>query len=252
MEKLIKINYESVYPVSARELHEALEIKTAFKDWFPRMAEYGFEQGKDFNPLKIEQVQIEGGRRVQRDITDYHITIDMAKELCMIQRTEKGKQCRKYFLDVEKAWNTPEQIMARALKMADRTIAKLTQSNSELTAKVETDKPKVLFADSVTASDDTILIRALAKLICQNGYEIGEKRLYEWLRNNGYLIKANCADRNLPTQKSMDLKLFVVKETTRIDPDGFTKVDKVTKVTGKGQQYFINKFAQFRQQKLSL
>lgn len=126
MNDLIRINYSTKEPtVSARELHEGLEIKTAFKDWFPRMADYGFEIGKDFNPLKNEQVRIEGSREVTRELLDYQISIDMAKQICMIQRTEKGRQYRQYFLDLEKAWNTPEQIFARALKMADRTIESL-------------------------------------------------------------------------------------------------------------------------------
>ena len=109
MHGLIKINYDTDHPtVSARDLHEGLEIKTAFKDWFPRMAEYGFEIGKDFNPLKNEQVRIEGSREVTRELVDYQISVDMAKQICMIQRSEKGKQYREYFLELEKAWNTPE------------------------------------------------------------------------------------------------------------------------------------------------
>lgn len=245
MEQLISINYESDYPVSARELHEALEVKTAFKDWFPRMAEYGFEDKRDFSSKMSEST---GGR----PSVDYQITIDMAKELCMIQRTEKGKKCRQYFIDLEKAWNTPELIMARALKAADCTITKLTQSNLELTETAKRNEPKVIFADAVSASDDTILIRELAKLISQNGYEIGEKRLYEWLRSNGYLIRANSIDYNRPTQRAMEMKLFVVKEWAITNPDGSTKVQSVTRVTGKGQQYFINKFTAVGQQKLNL
>ena len=116
---LIPINYDGKQPmVSARDLHEGLEIKTAFKDWFPRMVEYGFTSGNDFNPLKNEQVRLEGNREVKREILDYQISVDMAKQICMIQRSEKGKQYRQYFIDLEKAWNTPEQIFARALKMA--------------------------------------------------------------------------------------------------------------------------------------
>lgn len=113
-------------------------------------------------------------------------------------------------------------------------------------------EPKVIFADAVAASDDTILVGELAKLICQNGYDIGEKRLYEWLRNNGYLIKGDRADRNLPTQRSMDMKLFVVRKSVRINADGISRVDKVTRVTGKGQQYLINKFSEMGQQKFCL
>lgn len=119
MNEIIKINYETEQPtVSARDLHDGLEIKTAFKDWFPRMAEYGFEAGKDFCSKMSEST---GGRPA----IDYQITVDMAKQICMIQRSEKGRQYRQYFLDLEKAWNTPEQVMARALKVAGQTIDKL-------------------------------------------------------------------------------------------------------------------------------
>ena len=116
MNELIKINHEAETPtVSARDLHAGLEIKTAFKDWFPRMAEYGFEAEKDFCSKMSEST---GGRPA----VDYEISVDMAKQICMIQRSEKGKQYRQYFLDLEKAWNTPEQVFARALKMADKEI----------------------------------------------------------------------------------------------------------------------------------
>lgn len=166
MEEIIKINYDAEHPtVSARELHEGLEIKTAFKDWFPRMAEYGFEIGKDFNMLKNERVQIEGSREVKREIVDYQISVDMAKQICMIQRSEKGRQYRQYFLDLEKAWNTPEQVMARALKMAGKTIDKLKSQNTVLLEDVQRMKPKEIFADAVATSHTSILIGDLAKLI---------------------------------------------------------------------------------------
>lgn len=203
MEEIIKINYDAEQPtVSARELHEGLEIKTAFKDWFPRMAEYGFEIGKDFNMLKNERVQIEGSREVKREIVDYQISVDMAKQICMIQRSEKGRQYRQYFLDLEKAWNTPEQVMARALKMAGKTIDKLKSQNTVLLEDVQRMKPKEIFADAVATSHTSILIGDLAKLIKQNGVDIGQKRLFSWLRDNGYLIKRNGSEWNMPTQRS--------------------------------------------------
>jgi len=108
--------------------------------------------------------------------------------------------------------------------------------------KIEQDKPKVLFADAVAVSNSTILIGELAKLIKQNGIDIGEKRLFEWLRNNGYLISRRGTDYNAPTQRAMELKLFKVKETVITHSDGHVTVSKTTKVTGNGSQYFINKF----------
>lgn len=242
MNDLMRINYSTKEPtVSARELHEGLEIKTAFKDWFPRMAECGFEIGKDFNPLKNEQVRIEGSREVTRELLDYQISVDMAKQICMIQRTEKGRQYRQYFLDLEKAWNTPEQIFARALKMADRTIESLKQQNEGLLKDVGRMRPKEIFADAVACSQTSILVGDLAKILKQNGVDTGQKRLFEMLRNEGFLIKGG-SSKNMPTQRSMEMGLFEVKESTISNPDGSMRVTKTTKVTGKGQQYFINRF----------
>lgn len=115
MRELIPVSYDNPErpTVSGRELHDFLEIKTAYKDWFPRMCEYGFTEGEDFNPLRIERVQDEGGRMVSRTVDDHQLTIPMAKELCMIQRNERGKQARQYFLAVEAKWNSPEAVMRR-------------------------------------------------------------------------------------------------------------------------------------------
>ena len=165
MEEIIKINYESEQPtVSARELHEGLEIKTAFKDWFPRMTAYGFEENQDF----ILVAQKRATNNPKNPITtcnDYQISIDMAKQICMIQRTDKGKQYRQYFIDLEKAWNTPEQVMARALKIANNEIEKLKTDNRVLIADTERMKPKEIFADAVSSSKDSCLIGDLAKII---------------------------------------------------------------------------------------
>ena len=145
--------YESENPtVSARELHEKLNIKTAFKDWFPRMCEYGFEDGKDFFPKMEEST---GGRPSE----EFAMKIDMAKEICMLQRSPEGKQIRQYFIDLEKAWNTPEQVFARALKMADKTIEKLKHNNALLLEDNVRMKPKEVFADAVATSQSTILIQ---------------------------------------------------------------------------------------------
>lgn len=111
-----------------------------------------------------------------------------------------------------------------------------------LEAQIEADRPKVLFADAVSASHTSILVGELAKLISQNGYKIGANRLFAWMRENGYLIKRKGSDWNMPTQRSMDLKLFEIKETNVQHADGHISVNKTPKVTGKGQQYFINKF----------
>lgn len=242
MNELLKINYEAEQPtVSARDLHEALEINTRFNDWFSRMAESGFENGVDFNLLKNEKVRLEGNREVKRDIMDYQISVDMAKQICMIQRSEKGKQYRQYFIDLEKAWNTPEQIFARALKMADQKIEKLKETNAGLLEDVERMRPKEIFADAVKASTSSILIGDLAKLLRQNGVDTGQKRLFEQLRNEGYLMKTG-SSRNMPKQKYVANGFFQIKETVISNPDGSVRMTKTTKVTGKGQQYFLNKY----------
>ena len=195
--ELIKVN-EMEQTVSARELHEALEVKTAFKDWFPRMCEYGFSEETDFNLLKIERVQIEGAREVKREIIDYELSIDMAKEICMLQRSEKGKEIRRYFIDLEKAWNTPEQIMARALKVAAQTIERKDRL-------IESLKPKADFFDAVADSKTAISMNEVSKVLAVKGY--GRNKLFEFLRQSGVLDR-----RNLPYQKYVDAGWFRIIE----------------------------------------
>lgn len=239
MQELIKINYETEQPtVSARDLHEGLEIGTKFATWFPRMAEYGFLENVDY---KICYPNLGSENHGGQNMVDYQISVDMAKQICMIQRTDKGRQYRQYFLDLEKAWNTPEQVFARALRMAEKTIEKLKGDNTALLEDVNRMRPKEIFADAVSASKTSILIGDLAKILKQNGVEIGQKRLFEKLRNEGFLIKSG-SSKNMPTQRSMEMELFEVKEGTYIDSSGRNITTKTTKVTGKGQQYFINKF----------
>ena len=241
MNELLKINYETEQPtVSARELYEGLEIKTAFKDWFPRMAAYGFEENQDFI-LVAQKRATNNPKNPVATYNDYQISVDMAKQICMIQRSEKGKLYRQYFIDLEKAWNTPEQVMARALKLADRTIDTLKEDNKKLIDENERMKPKEIFADAVSASTSSILIGDLAKLLRQNGVDTGQKRLFEQLRNEGYLMKTG-SSRNMPTQRYVADGLFQIKETVISNPDGSVRMTKTTKVTGKGQQYFLNKY----------
>lgn len=185
MNELLKVNYDSEQPtVSARELHAGLEIKTAFKDWFPRMCEYGFRDGADFNPLNFEQVRMEGNREVKREITDYQISVDMAKQICMIQRSEKGRMYRQYFLDLEKAWNTPEQVMARALRMANRSIESLKDRCTFLGEQVvEQQKiigelqPKANYVDTILQSKSLVLTTQIAK-----DYGMSARRLNQILK----------------------------------------------------------------------
>ena len=234
MNEILKVDVDT-QTVSARELHEKLHISTRFNDWFPRMCEYGFSEGSDFYS-KMSKTK-NGGR----PSTDYDISVDMAKQICMIQRTPEGKACRQYLIDLEKAWNTPEQVMARALRIADRQIEELKSHNLQLEQKIEADKPKTIFADAVSTSKTSILVGDLAKLICQNGYQIGQKRLFSWLRDNGYLVKSG-SSYNMPMQRYVEQGLFEVKESNVQNPDGSVRTTRTTKVTGKGQVYFVNKF----------
>ena len=218
--------------ISGRELHEALEVKTRYNDWFERMINYGFEENQDFTAITQKRVTAQGN---VTNFTDHALTLDTAKEIAMIQRSEPGKRARQYFIQIEKAWNSPEMIMQRALKIANSTIY-------QLETQIEKDKPKVLFADAVATTKTSILVGELAKIIKQNGVEIGQHRLFEWLRQNGFLIKRKGVDYNMPTQYSMERELFEIKETSITHSDGHVSISKTPKVTGKGQQYFINKF----------
>ena len=232
MNELIKVTYDNDRPaVSARDLHEFLEVGSEYSHWFKRMCEYGFTEGQDYSPFLTNRVDGLSGKPRQ----DAILTIDMAKELCMLQRNEKGKQARQYFIQLEKDWNSPEKVMARALQIANRKL-------QTLEAQAEEDRPKVLFAVSVAASQTSILIFALAKILKQNGVNIGGNRLFEWMRKKGYLVRRKGSDYNMPTQRSMELGLFEVKETSVSHSDGHISVNKTPKVTGKGQQYFINAF----------
>lgn len=138
--------------------------------------------------------------------------------------------------------DTPESIMARAVLVAQDTITRLQARTSALEARAEVDRPKVVFADSIEVSRSTILVGELAKLVKQStGHDIGQRRMFDWLRDNGFLHKRG-SDRNMPTQKSMDMGLIVIKEGSRIGSSGESHITKTPKITGKGQIYFINTF----------
>ena len=230
MNELIKVDFSGERPaVSARELHEFLGVETRFNDWVSRMCEYGFLEGEDFYSFLSKTPT--GGRPAQ----DAALSIDMAKEICMLQRNEKGKLARQYFLALERDWNSPERVMARALEIAHKKLRCLEEQR-------ELDRPKVLFANAVAAARTSILVGELAKVLKQNGVDMGQNRLFTWLRENGYLIRRNGNDYNMPTQKAMEMGLFEIKETVVAHADGHTDTKKTPKVTGRGQQYFINKF----------
>lgn len=233
MKELFKINYEADrITLSARELHEFLEIGTQYTKWFERMSEYGFDENIDYRAISQKRLTAQGN---ETTYVDHEISLDMAKEIAMIQRNEKGKQARQYFIEVEKQWNSPERVIARGYIEAKKQLDDLNKQVIEM-------KPKAMFADAVSSSKTSILVGDLAKLLKQNGYHIGANRLFEKLRNEGYLIKRKGCDWNMPTQKSMELELFEIKESTHLDGNGCNVTTKTPKVTGKGQVYFVNKF----------
>ena len=224
--------------ISGRQLHMALDVQTRYNDWFARMCEYGFTEGVDFysNLSKTSEV---GGR----PSVDHLMTLSMAKEIAMLQRTDKGKEVRRYFIQLEEDWNTPEKVVARALVYSNKMLANARAQLTRATERIALDAPKVRFAESVADSEGTILIRELAKILKQNGYETGEQRLYAQLRHEGYLISnRKAADYNTPTQRAAQMGLFVIKKSVITTASGETRVQNTTKVTGKGQVYFVNRY----------
>ena len=200
MNELIKVNYDNDTPtVSGRELHELLDVKTAYKDWFPRMCEYGFAEGTDFCSFLSEST---GGRPA----TDHQLTIEMAKEICMLQRNDKGKQVRQYFLNLEKAWNTPEMVMSRALKMAENQICKLQAVNSELTVKNQILQPKADFFDELIDRHLLTSFRETAKEL-----NIKEKKFINFLIDKKYIYRDKKG--KLMPYSSKNNGLFELKET---------------------------------------
>ena len=192
----VSLNENQEPVVSGRQLYQVLGVKTPYSMWFDRMVEYGFTENQDFllNNF-VKQIGRGGHNKI-----DHVLKLDMAKEIAMIQRTDKGKEARQYFIQVEKDFNSPEKIMAQALKIADRKIIKLE-------ATIEEQRPKVIFANAVSASHTSILVGDFAKLMRQNGLNFGQNRMFAWLRENGYLISRKGHSWNMPTQKAMDLGL---------------------------------------------
>ena len=219
--------------VDARELHIALKNKRQFADWIKqRIDQYGFIEDVDFttfhNFVKRE------GSNLGSKTTEYALTLDTAKEIAMVENNEEGKKIRRYFIEVEKK--------ARNMFDIPKTLPEALRKAAELAEQLEAQKPKVLFAESVETSKNSVLINELSKILKQNGYDIGQNRLFEKLREEGYLIKQKGQNWNLPTQKSMELGLFEVKKTVVNKPNGDIITKPTTKVTGKGQIYFVNKF----------
>lgn len=202
MTELIKINYDNDRPtVLGRDLYEALEVKTAYKDWFPRMCEYGFTEGTDYCSFLSDRSDGKAGKPKN----DHQLTLEMAKEICMVQRSEKGKQCRQYFIAVEEQFNNPQAIMARALRVADEELKRLNIAVSKLTVDNQIMKPKADYFDELVDRNLLTNFRETAKQLgCK------EKNFVQFLIDRKYVYRDK-RGRLMPYAKKND-GLFEVKE----------------------------------------
>jgi len=217
-------NMEAV--VSGRELHEKLGIETRYNDWIRRMIEYGFVENIDFVALTQKRVTAQGNEIAQQD---HVIKLDMAKEICMIQRNEKGKLFRQYFIQIEKDYNSPERTIQRALLYSQAQVKRLE-------AKIEEDRPRVSFAETIEKSSDSILVRELSKILANENIHIGQNKLYSLLRRWGYIFQNSTE----PTQKAVQQGLFKINERVIKSVKGDI-LSRTTMVTGKGQVFLLDK-----------
>lgn len=220
-----KYNDKGEMSFSGRELHAFLEITERYNSWFERMKQYGFVELIDFTSVKNFTVVNNGAKR---EIADHEMTIDMAKEISMIQRNERGKQARQYFLHMERLWNSPEMVIKRAMDFQQQKIVMLE-------TKIQEDEPYTNFGKVVSMSDGAINVGAFAKILYdKHGINIGRNKLIAWMRDKGYLIKQEGAEKNLPKQKYIERGWFkvrpaIVKRTVGDIQSG------TTLITGKGQ-----------------
>lgn len=228
MNELITINYESERPtVSGRALHEALEINTPYTQWFGRMTEYGFTEDEDYT-LVSQNCETNNPKNPYTTRYDHALTIPMAKELCMLQRNEKGKQFRQYFIKVEEAWNSPEMIMKRALEIANANVKKLQIKVASLSVDNEIMKPKADYFDELVERNTLTNFRETAKQL-----DIGEKKFIRYLVEHKYIYRDKRG--KLMPYADKNNGLFEIKET-------FNEKTKwsgtQTLVTPKGRETF--------------
>jgi len=240
MNNLIPINYDNDrQTVSARTLHEFLEVESNYTTWFNRMTEYGFNENIDFQTcLPNLESESHGGQNKQ----DHQITVEMAKELCMIQRTEKGKQARQYFIELERQWNTPEAVMARAVKMADKKILSLESGIKERDDIIKELTPAAEFGKTVGNSKGAILIRDYVKLLANDGIKIGQDQFFSWLHVHDYIYRTKERKPQWDAKvQYVKMGLFKVKITPISTPEDGDIMKFTIRITGKGQKYFYEK-----------
>lgn len=237
MEQLIKVskNTKGENVVSARELHSFLGATERFSSWMERNFQYGFVENQDYSGCKHFNAL------ANQLLDDFVLTIDCAKEIAMIQRTDKGKVARQYFIECEKqlkevkksSYQIEDPIERAKVWIEEQERSKLLLQQAS--DKIEQDKQKVVFADSVIGSSTSILIRQFAKDLCDQNFEIGQNRLFQWFRENKYIN-----DNNEPYQEYVSQGYFeVITRAIGSGTDTFTV--KTTKLTGKGQVYFAKK-----------
>lgn len=234
MTELIKVQErDGEQLVSGRELHKFLEVATPYKKWFDRMSEYGFIENKDY--LTVDKnVHGQNGQIMPQKEVNHLMKISMAKEISMLQRNEKGKEARMYFIKCEEAWNCDEAIVSRALSIQNKKILEYKEKIDVLETKIDSDAQRVSFAETIEKSSDCLLVREFSKVIANEGINLGEKKLYKWFREKGFILKNSTE----PTQRAVTMGLFKVAERV---VKAVTKdiVTKTTRITGKGQIYFL-------------
>ena len=224
MNEIINVNADTM-TVSARDLYKALDVQKRFSAWFDTNSQ-GFIEGEDFTSVPTSTVVNNGA---VRELEDYQCSVDMAKHICLMSRTDKGKQCRQYLIDLEKVWNSPEQVMARALKLADQTIARLTADNTVLLEDNKRMKPKEEFFDAVTDSHDAIDMKDTANALHMG---IGRNKLFKFLRDQKVLT-----ENNRPYQQYIDRGYFRVIEQRYDKGYGESGVNIKTVVYQKGVDF---------------
>ena len=230
MTELIKIQErDGEQLISARELHKFLESSERFSKWWERMVGYGFEENKDYTLYQKVHPQN------KQEIIDYLMKISMAKEISMLQRNEKGKEARNYFIKCEEAWNSDEIVMARAILIQNKKILGYKEKIDILEKKIENDAPRVSFAETIEKASDCLLVREFSKLIATEGIHLGEKKLYRWFREKGFILKNSTE----PTQTAVQKGLFKVAERVVKAVTGDI-ISTTTRITGKGQVYFLD------------
>lgn len=237
--------------VNARDLHAFLESKQQFADWIKnRIKQYDFEEGVDYETIEYDYQGNVLHKNMKYDNQkvskrDYALSVDSSKELSMVEGNDKGKQARRYFIACENAATGGKELSRKELALMviqqEEEKERLQLENKVLNRQIEDEKPSVVFTDAVKGAKTSCLIGELAKIIAQNGYPIGEKRLFEWMRDRGYLGK--CGERyNVPNQQYIEQGLFEIKKGVRSGSGGVLHTTITSKVTGKGQVYFVNKF----------